>query len=226
MSIAAVPILRPCCGPKPDKRERRVCAPSRLFRIDRQRRHARQETRSLLCPDRRRPILSPAYDFVATLPYYSRRQARPEGSAAAAASAELPSTRCGASPIRGGCQRARSRKSPSRVWNGRSLLGGRLHTQPCCRKACGLQSKRKSLQQPQPSAWPDKNPGQKCPTSAFVSHLFTEIEDRFRPELYVPSPGLTHPRVIRNLGGWKTQGPHAAWRRRGSHAAEEGSIRG
>lgn len=51
-----------------------ISAAARVFRADRQRRRA-PEKWSLLYPDPRTSVLSPAYDFVATLPYISRELA-------------------------------------------------------------------------------------------------------------------------------------------------------
>ena len=69
---------------------------------------------SLLYPDRRTPVLSPAYDFVATLPYIPERQARPEFRRQPQPCPKSRQTRCGALPTRRGFPQARSGRLQSR----------------------------------------------------------------------------------------------------------------
>ncbi len=68
-STAATPISPPCCGRKPARRPTYEFVRRLVFSVLIGNADMHLKNWSLLYPDRRTPVLSPAYDFVATLPY-------------------------------------------------------------------------------------------------------------------------------------------------------------
>ena len=71
---------------------------------------------SLIYPDRRTPVLSPGYDFVATLPYLPHDKVA-LSSGESKSLPKSPPTRCGASPTRRESQQARCGRSPPKRRN-------------------------------------------------------------------------------------------------------------